>query len=188
MPRFLSIADVDNITRELFADSGDDVTFWLWATVIYAVARVAIELLFPGKIRGYTRQQYVIALAHQGVVLPICAVSWLFGLFGEAPTVIYLLTGAYLASDSIINYSMFTDWAIGIDRRPAFNWGVHAHHIFTITLCALGSTLPPWLEIEGAVCILFGEFGSCWCGRVPPQPRARPATRARAARPIPPAS
>ena len=43
-------------------------------------------------------------------------------------------------------------------RRTAdFSWGVHAHHFFTVLLCALGTNLPASLVDEGAVCILLGE-------------------------------
>ena len=75
---------------------------------------------------------------------------------------IYLLTGAYLASDSIVNYSPVSGCVAGVEGPPTFSWGVHAHHLFTIALCALGTTLPPWLEDEGAICILVGEAGSLW--------------------------
>ena len=169
-------------------DTGDDVVFWLWASVVYSVIRcgdtairsaschargnvlryhltpraapfrsVTCELLFPGKIRGYTTQQYVLSLGHQVVILPLCAIGWVLGLFQDAPALIYLLTGAYLTSDSIINYSPVSNCVTGEEGPPAFSWGVHAHHFFTVVLCALGTTLPPWPVREGAICILLGE-------------------------------
>jgi hypothetical protein len=151
-------------------DAGGDVLFWLYATVAYAVLRVTTEVLFPGKIGKFTTQQFVISLLHQGIVLPVCIAMWVAGT-PAAPEIIYLLTGAYLASDSIMNYTPVSGCVVGTinatpvrqQRRTAdFSWGIHAHHLFTVLLCALGTNLPPSLVREGAVCILLGEAGSLW--------------------------
>ena len=99
----------------------------------------------------------MLSLGHQVVVLPLCAIGWVLGLFNDAPALIYLLTGAYLTSDSIINYTPVSNCVTGEEGPPAFSWGVHAHHFFTVVLCALGTTLPPWPVREGAICILLGE-------------------------------
>ena len=45
---------------------------------------------------------------------------------------------------------------------PHFSWAVHTHHLFTFVLCALGTTLPPWVEDEGAIGVMLGEAGSLW--------------------------
>ena len=110
-------------------------------------------------------RQYVVTLGHQAVLLPCLGLAWALGfLVREGSSYIYLLTGAYMLSDSIVNYSpvsgcvaAFTD-----TERPTFSYAVHIHHIFTVSLCALGTTLPAWLEDEGAVCIVIGELGSLW--------------------------
>ena len=166
----LSATDSSNIRQMILGVDDEpiyDVTFFLYAVCYYAIARVACEHLYPGRIKGYTKQQYVVALAHQALVLPACSFVWAVGLMDDAPALIYLLTGAYMASDSIINYTPVA----GTIRRvvgdppgggPTFSWGVHAHHIFTIVLCALGPNLPPWPVVEGAFCILLGEAGSLW--------------------------
>ena len=116
-----------------------------------------MELFFPGKHRGYTLQQYVLSLGQQALILPICALAWALGLLKDGPAVIYLLTGAYLTSDSLINYTPVSNCVTGEEGPPIFSWGVHAHHFFTVVLCAVGTILPPWPVREGAICILLGE-------------------------------
>uniref|UniRef100_A0A7S0LIK5 TLC domain-containing protein n=1 Tax=Coccolithus braarudii TaxID=221442 RepID=A0A7S0LIK5_9EUKA len=128
----------------------------------YSFVRIATELAFPTNIRGYTAQQYVVTLGHQAVILPCCVLGWALGLLPEAPEVIYLLTGAYLASDSVINYTPVSGCVAGSARKPVFSWAVHAHHIFTVVLCLLGPNLPAHAVSEGAMCILLGEAGSMW--------------------------
>ena len=56
--------------------------------------------------------EYVITLLHQAVVLPVCVAMWLAGT-PAAPEIIYLLTGAYLASDSIMNYTPLSGCVVG---------------------------------------------------------------------------
>jgi len=172
----LNSEDVYNIRNMLLgvdAEPTYDAEFFLYAVLYYAILRIGCEHLFPGRIRGYTKQQYAVTLLHQAFVLPICSLIWVMGFFEDAPALIYLLTGAYLASDSIINYTPVTRAVAGFagtNRRvvgdlpigPDFSWSVHAHHIFTIVLCALGPNLPPWPVVEGAFCILLGEAGSLW--------------------------
>jgi len=173
----LTPADISNIRNMLLGvdqEPAYDAEFFLYAILYYAILRIGCEHQFPGRIRGYTKQQYVVSLLHQAFVLPVCSVVWLCGLMEDAPALIYLLTGAYLASDSLINYTPVTNYIAGVagtNRRvvgdlarigPDFSWSVHAHHIFTIVLCALGPNLPPWPVVEGAFCILLGEAGSLW--------------------------
>ena len=174
--RVFTSEDVSNIRNMLLGvdqEPAYDAEFFLYATSYYAILRIACESNFPGRIRGYTKQQYVVSLLHQACVLPLCSLAWMAGVFEDTPALIYLLTGAYLASDSIINYTpahgVITGMAghsrhvVGGGRiGPDFSWGVHAHHIFTIVLCALGPNLPPWPVVEGAFCILLGEAGSMW--------------------------
>ena len=50
----------------------------------------------------------------------------------------------------------------GEEGPPDFSWGIHAHHLFTVALCLLGTTLPDGPMGEGAMCILLGEGGSLW--------------------------
>ena len=54
----------------------------------------------------------MITLLHQAVVLPVCVAMWLAGT-PAAPEIIYLLTGAYLASDSIMNYTPVSGCVVG---------------------------------------------------------------------------
>ena len=56
--------------------------------------RIGLESALPGKIKGYTKQQYLVTLAQQLVVLPVCAAGWALGLLDNAKIYIYLLTGA----------------------------------------------------------------------------------------------
>ena len=56
--------------------------------------------------------EFVITLLHQAVVLPVCVAMWLAGT-PAAPEIIYLLTGAYLASDSIMNYTPVSGCVVG---------------------------------------------------------------------------
>jgi len=157
--------DFANLQHMLFdADSGGDILLFIRSMGVYVFLRVVCEYALPGKIRGYTKQQYVMTLFHQALVLPIVALGWAFGIWAvsEGPILVYVLTGAHMVSDSIINYSPVSGCVAGADGKPTFSWGVHAHHIFTIFLCALGTTLPPWPIIEGAICILLGEAGSLW--------------------------
>lgn len=107
--------------------------------------------------------EYIVTLGHQAGVLPACGMLWLFGFVKyEISSLIYLLTGAYVVSDSIVNYSPVSGCVVNIEGPPHFSWAVHLHHFFTASLCALGSTLPGWLEDEGAAGIVVGEIGSMW--------------------------
>ena len=54
----------------------------------------------------------MITLLHQAVVLPVCVAMWVAGT-PAAPEIIYLLTGAYLASDSIMNYTPVSGCVVG---------------------------------------------------------------------------
>lgn len=146
-------------------DAAGDVAFFLYATIGYCAVRIATELSLPGKIRGYTRQQYVVTLGHQAFLLPFLGIAWYLGFFRrEGSSFIYLLTGAYMVSDSIVNYSPVSGCVATFrqSERPHYSYSVHVHHVFTVALCALGTTLPGWLEDEGAVAILIGEAGSLW--------------------------
>ena len=158
--RVFSTEDYQNVRNMLMdPEAGGDVVFWLYATAFYAILRVGTEVLFPGKVRGFTTQQYVVSLGHQMIVLPLCVLAWAVG-FAAAPECIYLLTGAYLASDSIMNYTPVSGCVVRVRKRgvtPDFSWGIHAHHLFTVVLCALGTNLPAGPVLEGAICILLGE-------------------------------
>lgn len=161
----MSISETDHeLIRNMLWDpeSGGDVVFFLYAMTTYSFVRISAEVAFPSNIRGYTAQQYVVTLGHQAVVLPCCVLAWALGLLPEAPELIYLLTGAYLASDSVINYTPVSGCVAGSGRKPVFSWAVHAHHVFTLVLCLLGPNLPAQAVSEGAVCILLGEAGSMW--------------------------
>lgn len=161
----LSGTDLDNIRNMFFdADGGGDILLFIRALGVYTLLRIVCEYAYPGKVRGYTMQQYVMTLFHQAGVLPLCALGWMLGLVSEeqGPILIYVLTGAHMISDSVINYSPVSACVAGVDGKPTFSWGVHAHHLFTVVLCALGTTLPPRLVAEGALCILLGELGSLW--------------------------
>jgi len=163
----LSEQDTENIWNMLTGwerDGAEDSIFLLYATVFYAVLRVLCELALPGTHRSFTYQQYVLTLAHQALVLPLCTAGWMLGYSNG--DLIYLLTGAYLASDSIINYTPVSGCVTPAPTHgPRFKWGsgwVHAHHAFTFVLCALGPNLPPESISDGILCILLGEGGSLW--------------------------
>ena len=68
----------------------------------------------------------------------------------------YLLTGAYVLSDSIVNAQPVRGGSWG------GNFGVHAHHVFTVVFCAVGAHLESGPVNEGAFVILVGEMGSLW--------------------------
>ena len=57
----------------------------------------------------------MITLLHQAVVLPVCVAMWVAGT-PAAPEIIYLLTGAYLASDSIMNYTPVSGFYAQVSR------------------------------------------------------------------------
>ncbi|KAL1525410.1 hypothetical protein AB1Y20_020269 [Prymnesium parvum] len=157
--------DLDNVRNMLFdADAGGDILLFIRSLTVYVILRLICELAIPGKIKGYTKQQYVMTIFHQAAVLPICLLGWLCGVWteGQAPVLIYVLTGSHMISDSIVNYTPVSACVAGADGRPVFSWGVHAHHLFTVVLCAIGTTLPPWPVTEGAICIVLGELGSLW--------------------------
>lgn len=160
----LSDDSIFNLLTGTDRDGGEDSIFLLYATVGYAVLRVLCELGIPGTKRGYTYQQYVVTLTHQALVLPLCTLGWCLGYSNG--DLVYLLTGAYLASDSIINYTPVSGCVTPRpEHGPRFKWGsgwVHAHHAFTFVLCALGPNLPPESISDGIVCILLGEGGSLW--------------------------
>ena len=146
-------------------DAAGDIAFFLYATIAYCAVRIGTEMALPGKIRGYTHQQYIVTLGHQAVLLPCLGLGWWLGYWQrEGSSCIYLLTGAYMVSDSIINYSPVSGCVAAFrdSETPTFSYSVHIHHVFTAGLCALGTTLPAWLEDEGAVAILIGEAGSLW--------------------------
>lgn len=161
----LNSIDVDNVRNMIFdAHAGGDVLLFIRSLTVYVAVRLLCEHVFSGKIKGYTIQQYVVTILHQAVVLPACLLLWLFGGWeeGSGPILIYVLTGAHMISDSIVNYTPVSACVAGVDGPPSFSWGVHAHHLFTVILCGIGTTLPPWPVTEGAICILLGEFGSLW--------------------------
>jgi hypothetical protein len=166
MARVLSPLETDALLHSMVdEDAAGDIAFFLYATITYCIVRLATEVALPGKIRGYTHQQYVVTLGHQAVLLPCIGVGWWFGYFDrEGSSLIYLLTGAYMISDSIVNYSPVSGCVAAFrdSEKPTFSYSVHIHHVFTVALCALGTTLPSWLEDEGAVCVLIGEAGSLW--------------------------
>ena len=144
-------------------DAQGDIAFWLWSTTAYCAVRIATELMLPGKHKGYTYQQYIVTLFHQACLLPLLGLGWSLGWWRrEGSSLIYLLTGAYMISDSIVNYSPVSGCVTSPTSKPHFSWAVHTHHIFTFVLCGLGTTLPPWAEDEGAVAVLLGEAGSLW--------------------------
>ena len=91
------------------------------------------------------RQQYVMLFAQKGVVLPLCALGWMYGVL--PPELIYLLTGVYVMSDSMLNATPVRGGSWG------GNYAVHAHHLFTMLLCAVGAHLPPRPVMGGALCI-----------------------------------
>ena len=73
----LSRDDVDNIRNHLFGeDTEADISLFLWSLVAYIIARIASEKGFPGKVRGYTKQQYLVTLSHQAALLPILTAGW----------------------------------------------------------------------------------------------------------------
>ena len=161
--------DLDNIRNMLFdPESGGDIVFLLYAMTAYSAVRICTELAFRENVRGYTAQQYIVTLGHQAVVLPLCVLGWGLGYLEvidwlpEPAEVIYLLTGAYLASDSVINYTPVSGCLVPPARQPVFSWSVHAHHVFTVVLCLLGPNLPANVASEGATAILVGEAGSMW--------------------------
>lgn len=165
MPKVLAASTVHELAHEFIdEDAKGDVAFWLYATTAYCALRIGTELVFPGKHRGYTYQQYVVTLLHQALLLPLLCLGWAVGLWSrEGSSLIYLLTGAYMVSDSIVNYSPVSGCVCSPSTGPPhFSWAVHTHHFYTFVLCALGTTLPPWMEDEGAIAILLGEFGSLW--------------------------
>jgi len=153
-------------------DTRGDISFTLWATTTYIAVRIGTELAFPGKHKGYTYQQYIVTLLHQAFVLPLIGILWACGLATgaaastfsrEGSSWVYLLTGSYMLSDSIVNYSPVSGCVTPPESGPPhFSWSVHTHHLFTFVLCALGTTLPPWLEDEGAFVVAMGEAGSLW--------------------------
>ena len=165
MARVLSGLESDALYHSFVdEDAAGDIAFFLYSTITYCVIRLAFELSLPGKIRGYTHQQYVVTLGHQAVLLPCLGIAWYLNFFRDGSSLIYLLTGAYMLSDSIVNYSPVAGCvsAFRDTEKPTFSYAVHNHHFLTVALCALGTTLPAWLEDEGAVCILIGEAGSLW--------------------------
>jgi len=168
MARVLSDLEKDALYHAMVdEDAAGDIAFFLNATIAYCVVRLLTELALPGKIRGYTHQQYILTLGHQAVLLPCLGLGWWLGnLQREGSSCIYLLTGAYMVSDSIVNYSPVSGCVAAFrttgEKPDYYSYAVHVHHFFTAALCALGTTLPPWLEDEGAVCILIGEAGSLW--------------------------
>ena len=142
-------------------DAYDSVVF-LYSVTAYVAVRLFLGWVFPGLFdkgatnlaRTFSTQQYIVLFIQKGLVLPCCGIAWLYG--SCLPELIYILTGAYVLSDSMVN------------RRPVRggswggNYAVHAHHLFTLILCLLGSNLPQHLIDEGALCILVGEAGSLW--------------------------
>lgn len=162
--QFLSLRSdtADNVESYLLDADGLDAVFFLYAIALYVAARLVLNLIAPGlhasaatkNARQYSRQQYLMAFFQKGLVMPMCGLSWQRGL--APPELIYLLTGAYVLSDSMVN------------ARPVRggSWGgniaVHMHHVFTILFCAIGAHLEAGPVNEGAFVILVGEAGSLW--------------------------
>jgi len=152
----------DNIEAYLLDADGLDAVFFLHSLALYVAARLALNYVVGGRLeagmtataRQYSKQQYVMLFAQKGVVLPVCALGWMYGWL--PPELIYLLTGVYVLSDSMLNASPVRGGSWG------GNYAVHAHHFFTMLLCAVGAHLPPRPVMGGAFCIFICEAGSLW--------------------------
>jgi len=154
--------DLDSLESYLLDVDGLDAIFFLYVVCLYVAARLLCSWLAPGLhemgataiARKFTRQQYIVLFAQKAVVLPLCALGWWRQLL--PPELLYLLTGTYVMSDSIVNRVPVRGGSWG------GNLGVHAHHVGTVVLCMVGAHLPPWPVKQGALCILIGESGSLW--------------------------
>ena len=139
---------------------GLDAVFLLYVITLYFSLRLAFNLIMPGlhekaatkSGRQYSRQQYMMVFLHKGFILPLCGLGWQRGFL--PPELVYLLTGAYVVSDSMVNARPVRGGSWG------GNIGVHAHHIFTLLLCTVGAHLEAGPVNEGAFVILVGEVGS----------------------------
>lgn len=152
----------DAVESYLLDSDGLDAVFFLYAIVVYVAARLALNLVAPGlhksaataSARRYSRQQYLMVFFQKGFVMPVCGLGFFYGVLPSELT--YLLTGAYVLSDSIVNAKPVRGGSWG------GNMGVHAHHVFTVAFCAVGAHLESGPVNEGALVILVGEMGSLW--------------------------
>lgn len=162
--QFLSLREdsVDNVESYLLDADGLDAVFFLYSIVLYVAVRLILNLVAPGlhknaataNARKYSRQQYLMVFFQKGLLLPLGGIGWMRGIL--PPELIYLLTGAYVLSDSMVNAQPVRGGSWG------GNLGVHAHHVFTVVLCTVGAHLPTALLEEGARVVLVGEAGSLW--------------------------
>ena len=162
--QFLSLRtdSADSVESYLLDADGLDAVLFLHCLVVYVAMRLVLSWLFPGahetaataNARKYARQQYIMVFLQKGVLLPLCGLGWQRGAL--PPELIYLLTGCYILSDSMVNRSPIRGGSWG------GNVGVHAHHVFTLVFCLVGAHLPTGLVSDAAVVILVGEVGSLW--------------------------
>jgi hypothetical protein len=101
-----SAADVESY---LLDADGLDAVFFLYTLTLYTLARLGLNCVTSGRhdegvtevARRHSKQQYVMLFCQKGCVLPVCAYGWARGAL--PPELMYLLTGCYVLSDSMVN-------------------------------------------------------------------------------------
>jgi hypothetical protein len=96
----------------------------MWWCTLYGFARGGLDALAPTWIKGWPLSSYIVALAHQLVVLPV--LWWGFGDVGGC----FSSSFAYFATDFFMNISSF-------DRAHVI------HHAVSLVLLTAGPLLLP---------------------------------------------
>ena len=107
----LRLESLDESSSYLLDSHGLDAVFFLYSTCLYVAVRLLCNWRWPGlhesgataAARKHTVQQYIVLFAQKGFVLPVCALGWYRCIL--PPELLYLLTGAYVLSDSMVNHT-----------------------------------------------------------------------------------
>ena len=118
---------------------------WWWWCALYALARGVLDRVFPNTfIKGWPTSSYIVALAHQLVVLPV--LWWWYHDVSSC----FLSSSAYFASDMVMNYNHF-------DRAHML------HHVVSLALISMGPRILPqetlYISTRWLVLLELGSSG-----------------------------
>lgn len=117
--------------------------------IYYLISKVLL-LSFPGKIKGYPRSSYYLAIIHQGYMLPFLAIRSLLG-YENNSRLMFSTTFSYFLIDFLINKDIWCK-----------NFKFVLHHLVTIILIICTIFLNDENMFLPTMNLLGMEIGSLW--------------------------